>query len=365
MSKPEKYGKRIDVDDALATLLDNGSKIALWGGLIALLIGVGFLLATFSAFAQSTPPASVDQALSNIGLLQKLVIIGAICSIVGSTYIFWGEETIGVFQLGISAALWFSPLYVPGMLGGGYSSSPTQVGATALAAIQLGGTIMGGLSIAVLVATIATRIKERSQQGARADQLKYGKGLKEEKEIQNVFMGKCWQLPFCRKFVREKCPIYHSRRTCWRERVGCMCEEQVIRDAMENKAIPKDIVAAAKFIPVNNKLTLDMKKERCRQCVIYNEHQKHKYKLSLPLVLLGFVGIYILLRAPLLAATGGIVSNLDRIFANLTYTKGGAVAQKIENSTIPFNEILLVCIMIVVMTYALKVLEHLIFKLKI
>ncbi len=366
MSKPDKYGKRFDIDDTLATLLENGSKVALWGGLVALAIGVGFLIATYSAFAQSTPPASIDQAMSNIGILQKMAIIGAICSIVGSTYIFWGEETLAIFQLALSAALWFSPLYVPGLVASGYSNSPTQVGANALAAIQMAGTTMGALSIMVLVAAIAARVKDRAREGARADQMKYGKGIKEEKEINNVFMGKCWQLPFCRKFVRERCPIYHAKRTCWRERVGCMCEEQVIRDAMENKAIPKDMLTAAKYIPYNNKLTLDMKKERCRQCVIYNEHQKHKYKLCLPLVIAGFVGIYVLLRTPLLQATGGMVDNLDRIFANLTYTKGGGgVTKKIEESSLPFNEILLVCAMIVVLTYALKVLEHLIFKLKI
>lgn len=365
MSKPERYGKRFDADETLATLLDGGSKIAMWGGLIALGIGVFFLVMTYSAFNQATPPAQVDQAMSNIAILSKLVLVGAICAIVGSTYIFWGEETIGAFQLMVSAALWFAPLYLPNIFGGAIGNSPSMVGANALAAIQLGGTVMGGLSIAVLVATIAQRVRERAQQGARADQLKYGKGLKEEKEIRNVFMGKCWQLPFCRKFVREKCPIYHARRTCWRERVGCMCEEEVIRNAMENKAIPKDLVAAAKYIPQNHKLTPEMKKERCRQCVIYNEHQKHKYKLCLPITIVGFIGMYIVFRGPLLAATSGIVGNLDRIFANLTYSQGGNVTKKIENSTLPFNEILLVCALIVALTYALKVLEHLIFKAKI
>lgn len=367
MSKPPaKFGPHFDVEDTFGGLLDNAAKIAFYGGLICLAIGVGFLLVTYNAFASSITPPGADQALSNIAILQKLVLAGGIAAVVGSSYLFWGEETLGVFQLAVSAALWFAPLYIPGMLGSSFS--PHQVAATSLAAIQLGGALMGTISLAVLVIDISIRIKERAREGARADQLKYGKGLKEEKEINNVFMGKCWQLPFCRKFVREKCPIYHARRTCWRERVGCMCEEEVIRNAMENKAIPKDMVAAARYIPVNNKLPMEAKKERCRQCVIYNEHQKHKYKFLLPVVVLGFIGLYAVLRAPLLAATGSMVENLDRIFKNLTFTadKGGSTAiKRLADSPLPFNEVLLVCVMIVALAYVLKLLEYLVFKLKI
>lgn len=368
MSKPpQQYGKHFDVEDTFGGILDGAAKLALWGGLLCLAIGVGFLLVTYSAFGGTQPPTNTAQALSNIGILQKLVLVGGIAAVVGTSYAFWGEETLGVFQLAASAALFFAPFYVPSLLGGGYGGSPHQVAATALAAIQLGGTVMGGLSLIVLVIDIANRVRQRAKEGARADQLKYGKGLKEEKEINNVFMGRCWQLPFCRKFVREKCPIYHARRTCWRERVGCMCEEEVIRNAMENKAIPKDMVAAARYIPVNNKIPLEAKKERCRQCVIYNEHQKHKYKLVLPIVVLGFGGMYALLRQPLIAATNGMVGNLDTIFKNLTFKNDGkpGVASKLVDSPLPFAEILLVCILIVVLAYVLKLLEYMIFKLKI
>ena len=59
-----------------------------------------------------------------------------------------------------------------------------------------------------------------------------------------------------------------------------MCEEDVIRGAMEGRVISKDALVAATMIPRNNKLTIAQKKERCKTCVIYNEHQKHKYRAS-------------------------------------------------------------------------------------
>jgi hypothetical protein len=220
--------------------------------------------------------------------------------------------------------------------------------------------ILGAISLLVLAIDGFSKMRVRSRQGWKADQLRYGKGVKEEVDRQNVFMGKCWQLPFCRKFVRERCPIYHARRTCWRELTGCMCEEEVIRNAMENKPIPKDQLMAATYIPRNMKLSVEQKKERCRSCVIYNEHQKHKYKVAMPATLLGFAAVYGLFHAPLISIVSGFITMLDRIIGKVT------LAQKttLDQPTL-FQELLLACFMIVLLAYAMKVLEYLFFKLKV
>ncbi len=189
--------------------------------------------------------------------------------------------------------------------------------------------------------------------------MKYGKGVKEEPDKQNVFMGKCWQLPYCRKFVRERCPIYHARRTCWRELVGCMCEEDVIRGAMENRVISKDALSAANAIPRNNKLTIIQKRERCKTCVIYNEHQRHKYKAAVPGILCGAGFIYIIAHGPLISLTGGLIVQMGRLVGKLTYDKLGT-------DTSPyFAEGLLVVLFIFGISYAMKLLEYLIFTLKV
>ena len=337
-------------------------KTLCWVGLVALAIGMGFLIYTFAVAGGSTGTVSAAQALTNIDLFKKILLGGVLAIVVGTTYLYWGEETLGVLQLVGAGLLYFAPLILPSVFG---VTTPNETGAAALGAIQTSGMVAGGVGIIVLLADVASRIKLRSQQGARADALKYGKGLKEERDIQNVFLGKCWQLPFCRKFVRERCPIYHSRRTCWKEQVGCMCEEQVIRDAMENKVIPKDAIAAAQFIPRNNKLTSAQKFERCKQCVIYNEHQKHKYRAWLPAALIGFVALYILLRIPLLAMTNGIIEGIDRMIGKATFRDSAGAARTIEHSGIAFNEILLVCIMVIAFAYVLRLVEFLIFKLKV
>lgn len=354
------HGPVFDVEDTFSSVLDNAARLLFWLGAAATVIGIAFLLVTYNAFATGGNPASVEQAQGNIELLQKVLLAGVVGLLVGTTHMFWGEETLPILQIMGAALLWFAPIYVPGMMGG----MPNPVSSAALATIQLAGTIFGLLAIGVLVIDITVRVKTRAKLGSKADQMKFGKGVAEEKAVKNVFMGRCWQLPFCRKFVRDKCPIYHARRTCWKEGVGCMCEEEVIRGAMSSRAIPKDIVAAAKYIPVNNKLTPAQKMERCKQCVIYNEHQKHKYKLMLPITVLMFVGLYALLRTPMLEGVAVLMKSADKMLGGLTFSQTQTVQTTVAKAPV-FQEIFLVCMMVVALAYTLKMLEFCVFKLKL
>jgi hypothetical protein len=238
----------------------------------------------------------------------------------------------------------------------------SNTGIPMLALIALRTSAMGAGVVAMLVVFVDVfmKVQTRFSQGTKADQLKYGKGIKEEVDRKNVFMCTCWQLPYCRKFVRERCPIFHAKRSCWREKVGCMCEEEVIKGAMENRTIPKDAVAAARYIPQNNKITMLQKMERCRQCVIYNEHQKHKYRLFLPITLLGFTGICALLWPLLMGAMHGMVQEAEKTMNKVIV--GGGVNAQIPDA---LQQIILASICLVLLTYILKILEFMIFKLKI
>lgn len=347
------------IGEAFQDFLSGAARLLFYLGLVLGLGATAFCIYTAMAFSGGAVQASQQQALSNIDLFQKLIVTGLLAAGVGATFLFWGEELLGALLLLVAGLLWFSPMILTSMAG---VKADNRVVQNALGTVQSGGTALGALAIVVLLVDVIKRIKDRAQQGSKADQLKYGKGIKEESDRQNVFLGKCWQLPYCRKFVREKCPIYHARRTCWKEQVGCMCEESVIRGAMENKLIPKDEVAAASMIPHNHKLTFIQKRERCKQCVIFNEHQKHKYRAYLPTMVLGFVIFYVLFRIPLLAATAQVVNTMARLVGKLTFTTPTGTDKVVSA---PFQELLLICCMIILLTYALKMLEHMIFKAKL
>lgn len=349
------YGQR-DLSEGFQEFLNGAAKLVFALGGIATLIAVSLLVFTCFRVGDAAAGAAVADAAKNVEIYQKILMVGAIGLGIGASVTYWGEEILGAILLIVAAALYFAPLYMPSLL---KSSSPPVVG-KALGAIQQGGLVLGVLGIFVLVADLVSRVKGRVKNGAKSDQLKYGKGVKEEAGTQNVFMGKCWQLPFCRKFVRERCPIYHAKRTCWKELVGCMCEEQVIRNAMENKPVSKEALLSGSAIPRNNRLTEVQKRERCKNCVIYNEHQRHKYKLSMPAVVGGILLIYVIGRPFLVPATSNTMKTINTVVQKGTY---GALGQK--EPPLVFTELLLGVFFIIALTYSMKVVEYLIFKLKV
>lgn len=345
------------MSDALASFIDGTARLLAYAGAAALLVGTVFLLMNFSAAGGDV--RLQEQALANVARFAPAAVFGGIALAIGIAWLQWGEETLAPLLLIAAAAFFFSGMYVPSLFG---EPSPTAAGASALKALQNTGAGIGAVGFVVLFLDILTRARIRAREGSRAEQLKYGKGIKEEADIQNVFLGKCWQLPFCRKFVREKCPIFHARRTCWRERVGCMCEESVIRNAMAGKVVPKDAVAAAGMIPYNRSLSEQKKAERCRQCVIYNEHQKHKYKLALPMSIAGVLAVYALFREPLLASVGAALAGMDKVVRQATLDK---VATKQAEGVQLLHELVLGAILLIVLAYMIRTIEFLFFKAKV
>jgi hypothetical protein len=346
-------GSRDQLSEAFQDFLGNVAKILLGLGAVATLAATGFLI--FTCFRVASDPAVTADAIKNVAILRQVLLYGTIGVAVGASFLFWGEELNSALLLLFAAVLFFAPAWVPLIAGG-----TNEASAAALSALQHGGAVLGTVSALVLVIDVGGKMRQRAKVGVRADQLKYGKGVKEEKDRQNVFLGKCWQLPYCRKFVRERCPIYHAKRTCWRERVGCMCEEEVIRTAMENKPIPKAQLLDGSAIPRNHRLNEKQKAERCRNCVIYNEHQRHKYKAVIPAVLAFYGLLYFALHAPLAAGITALIKAVNLAIGKATFTNGA-------NLDVPvfFVEGLLFFMILLLLTYTMKLVEFLVFKLKI
>ncbi len=368
MAKEEKAPRFSGVGDGVITLLDSIARFLLYGGGFVGIAGIVFMVFSFSNAANASPD-QIKAAAQNLEYFRQAGLFGVLAGALGAAWLFWGEEIVGPIFIIFGLALFFSPALMSPE-NGNSSDYQKQI----LENIKICGAPAIFMGFLMILGDIGFRIKTRAKQGAKADQMKYGKGVKEERDTRNVFMGKCWQLPYCRKFVRERCPIYHAKRTCWKERVGCMCEESVIKNAMDGKTISTDMVAAAKFIPKNTKLTPNQKAERCRQCIIYNEHQKHKYKLALPVTALTIAGIYIGLREPLGSLIKSALISTDKVIKDVSMTgtttemigasKNSAQATSIDG-VIPYHEIILFVGAMVLLAYAIKVLEYLFFRAKV
>ena len=362
MARPDQSLSQ-ESSDALFGFINAVARFVAYVGLGTLLVSVSLLIYTANASQPGTAEL-IQQAQSNVQLFSKLAMIGGLAGSIAVTWLLWGEETLGVLLVLVGAALYFSPSYLPGI----FKMLSNDIVETSLQAIANAGAPIAVIGVLVFVTDLIIRMKTRVQEGVRADQIKFGKGIKEERDIRNVFLGKCWQLPYCRKFVRERCPIYHSRRTCWKEQVGCMCEESVIQNAMEGKVIPSDIVAAAKFIPRNARLTPGQKFERCKQGVIYNEHQKHKYQLALPISALLRVGVYMALRIPIRNQMNVFLEKIDGVMGKATFGPSGSGPENemtsLAGGIIPYAEIIMVAFTLIIFAYMVRLIEYVFFKLQ-
>ncbi len=356
-------------DDFLSTALEWAGSKCLWLGIIVTLACTAGLV--YYAVSLSTNPGLTPQQLEDaktfIGYMQAGLTVGLIIFAIGMSVSFWGDIALPVTLLLAAVAYFTATIWMPMMVEIQGLGSAGMLAADAVKAMSFSGIILGIYAIGLQVIDAVIRTQNRSKHGSKGDLMKYGSGVKEEPEFQNRFMGRCYQLPFCRKFVRERCPIFHAKRTCWKERVGCMCEEDVIRGAMESKTIPKDVVTAAKFIPRNDRFTPEQKAERCRQCVIYNEHQRHKYKLVMPMTCLFVFGIYGLMRPQLLAGTLNMVHGFDKAMSKFTIQSNQFDVKPVAVATTPglLEEILLFCMILFILAQLMKLVEYCIFKLKI
>lgn len=348
MAKPESN------DSILITLMDNVARVIAYLGGAAFLVGVGFLGYYYSLFTGEAPQ-NAKQAIELVEMFTRIGTIGGIMGAIGFAIMFWGEEIAGPLLLIVSGIAYFGPMAL--------GAPESELAQAALSGVRQCGGAAGIIAVFVTVIDAATRVRNRMVHGAKADTLKYGKGVKEDHDRQNVLLGKCWQLPYCRKYVRDLCPIFHAKRTCWKERVGCMCEEKVIQNAMAGKPISKDALTAAKFIPYNKSVPMEVKIQRCRQCVIYNEHQRHKYKVFLPLTMIAVFGSYFAFRPQIMTTLDSLIGGADKFLGKATL-KEGSVMQGAGQLDV-FREFLAIVLTLMLLAYLLKLLEHLVFKLKI
>src|SRR5262249_18302282 len=126
--------------------------------------------------------------------------------------------------------------------------------------------MIGAPGVALVVKHIIGRIIDTRSAQDLAN-VTYGKDVGAQQRPQALLgiFAACWQLPFCRDGIRTKCPIYHAKTKCWKELVGCMCEENIILLAMGGEEHKKgqdmtaDGAAAAPtsggFVPIGDLIT--------------------------------------------------------------------------------------------------------------
>jgi hypothetical protein len=151
--------------------------------------------------------------------------------------------------------------------------------------------------------------------------------------------------------------------------IGLAEEKTEELDPLKTVEIPMRARPAAQGkkvrIPHNPNLPMAAKRERCRNCVIYNEHQRMKYQFYAPLFVLVVPGLTFWKINEIVAGIGSLLAGVDSVMSRLSLDPG-ARNFGLAGSIPPGAQYVLIgCLVIIATTMVLRLLEYAIFKLKI
>jgi len=315
------------------------------------------------------------QMVANLTLAGNALSVGLAVGAICTALVFWWEETSGYLVLVGAAILGFGiPVFYPQITGGGEVNRGVQFALSLLPKAAIVPAAVGVLLVARdVIAKFAVALERRSQE---VGDVEFGKGAqKGDRPMRTSLLGKCWEGPYCRDFVRAHCPIFLKKAACWKERRGCYCEEEIVSTASQkSKGLVLEMAPDNRYNSANPTsgrtlrkvlLTDAQKAERCRNCVIYNEHQREKYAVFLPIV----VGV-VLVLCGLFAFTsrhyiGDAMSSIEAVINRFSFTGDPNAGVKLTRPNDGAQWVVAGAITLMLISKALQVLEWAIFEKKI
>jgi len=174
---------------------------------------------------------------------------------------------------------------------------------------------VGGFKLAIDVVLWAWNLPNqiKSKQSV-AGAVGFGKPVESKQQriarSANMF-SPCWKLPFCREAIRVLCPAFLAKKTCWKFKRGCYCDEEMVGRIVRNEPI-EQIKAA------NTRQSKEA--PPCARCYIFLEHQTYKFRmlspLALPATILLTVGAFPMFSLLFLRFTKGYLA----LFATLSFS---------------------------------------------
>ncbi|WP_394796284.1 hypothetical protein [Armatimonas sp.] len=346
--------------------------------------GLGFAYLLYGIFAGLSGFSSWDTAkqqvmLGIIALAGKAMMIGLGIGSLCAAVIFWFEEIVGYVILISAGVLGLGIPFAFPMLGGEIASKGVSNALGVFPLASIAPAIIGGILVVRDVFAKFGRAIQRRGSDADLSQVKLGASAKrEQKPLRTSLLGKCWEGSYCRDWVRPHCPIYQRRDACWRQRRGCYCEQEIVSAAanktqggMQLEMAPSSQYnyanpsAPGSTAPPKVILNDSQKAERCRNCVIYNDHQSEKYKIVMPLAIVATVVLCALISPLMKQGIQGSFTLIEQTVAKVSFSSSSESTVKLTRppSTVEWGLVGAFSLMIV--SKVLQIVEWCVFVKKI
>lgn len=360
-------------------LFQEFARKAVWITLLVSILLLAYLLMGLFSGAWAKAPmhtlynssrADYFRQVSNIAFVFHALQLSAFLYVVCLIVIAYRDESLGyvlaVFGLIFYAGLpWLTARIYDLRLFG--TDIATQ---TVVRDFQLLSWLFFAPGFALIVADMLRRLRTAAETAAlQRVNVKYGRGIKKQVEAKhkNIFLGRCFEGPYCRPEIRVHCPIFLRKRgPCWHYKEGCMCEERIVLQAVINPEW-KHQAAQAKsgfnFGEKRKKLTPAELRERCRNCIIYNEHQRQKYKAMVGVTLIAFPVLAALNGAALQNAAQYVLVSLDNVMQRFSFDPTPSSSAILHTAALQWTLIGAICV--ILLAQVLKLVEYWCFKIKI
>lgn len=355
--------------DSVDTLTSLGLKL---GGAAFILFG-GYLLWGMLAGPLSHV-ASLTQAdrariVDNVVFACRVLTASGIALLVSAAIRFYSEEVTGyILLIGGALLQWGMPMMM------GSSLERASLGTATLSVYIINSfRLVGIVALVAAVPFIAADFSFKLRgirRGVPRGAVVVSREVEPRKSRLHIF---CWQMPYCREYLRAFCKAYQHRKSCWRTKSGCYCDEEMILRMMKRSKTSKLPGFDQRYTEVaggSKDLTPAQKRQRCRQCFLYAEHQKQKYQILSPLTFPAAIAVMWVYFEPTRAILRKALEFTDRFAGRISFEPW--TEQLIGNqwanapstsSTVEY--LFLICIGLIVVTYLLRGLEYFIFEVQV
>lgn len=258
-----------------------------------------------------------SKVVSNVNTAGLMFGVMLVIAAFGGIFAIWTQKGAGIAMTAIGLLVYFGvPFLVRsqfGILGPNNNSMATYAASQLISGCYIGGigtAVIGLLKYLIEVILWIVEMPDRMMQKANV-----GTGQQMEAAQQRVAqnanaLSPCWSLPFCREVIRKQCPAYLARKTCWKFKRGCYCDDEMIARIIRGESLEK--------IKAPTKMS-QLRKPPCGRCYIYMEHQSHKFRMISPLTIPITVVLMVAAWGPFGQAFEPVYKRLDNMQKNLKF----------------------------------------------
>jgi hypothetical protein len=378
MRQKPKVARQVKEEFDFFLFLTRWARWLLQLAIAAFVIAAGYILyAIFSgALNQAADAAQLARLARNLTTMGQLMtlacLVGGVCFVIMTI----GDIAFAVALALLGAALMFGlPVLVASNVHTeqfAYLINLWSKNAGMAIFVVVGLRIL--YEIVEQLRTAGTRRKEKEEEEQVA-------GLQKAKRPPKPGVwSPCWKLPYCHEAVREQCPAFKNRKSCWRYGAGCNCDpsliERLIRSgALEagkgaSRASSREKTAHAAYVRSDLAADAPLKaSERtipCTKCPIYLDHQRQKFKIVNPIAVIATLLVLAAAYIPLRALYFQVVATISNIASHFTLGRNVDPGKWFEYLNTPALQVFFFIIIgLLALAYVLKFVEWVIFEKKL